>query len=282
MNTISAHLAHLRAAGFSPNTIEDRDCVLRRVDRELPMGLLQATVEELENWLAGPADHRRAWSNQTKATYYGHVVGFYAWAADPNRRVLDWNPAQSLQRPKVPDTIPNPVSNEELAMILRCPVQPWNRLAYLAACAGLRAAELAMIRREHINEDWIRFIGKGGKERLVWTHPTVWIVVRDLPPGLIGEGITPAQMTREGNRHLRRIAPRPPGSPGVTWHKLRHWFGTYLLMPRELGGAGADLRTVQELLGHASPATTAIYTQITNEQRRIAVAALPVPAPALP
>jgi site-specific recombinase XerD len=261
MDLIDAHLAHIRAGGFAPETtIDDRRKLLHRMNYELPMGLEQATVEELADFLA-----RDDWSAQTKATYYGHVRGFFKWACDPRNPRLDHDPSASLIRPKVPATVPRPVSDAELSYALETAVDPWRRMTLLSAYAGLRCIELATIRRQDIDVTNITITGKGGKQRVVPTAAEIWRVVRQLPPGQINPGWTAETITRDAGPYFRRIS-----LPGVTMHRYRHWFATNLLRH------GADLRVVQELMGHASPATTAIYCQITDEQRRNAIQALPV------
>ena len=266
---IDAHLAHIRAGGYADNTIKDRGDLLYRIDRELPLGLEQATVEELAGWLASDR-----WSVATWATYYGHIRSFFTWACDPNNPQLDWNPSSSLIRPTVPKRLPKPVTNEELAVALAQAAEPWRTLVVLAAYAGLRCCELATIHTDHITVERMVVRGKGGKTRIVTTHPQVWAAVRNLPPGLVAGGWDADFIAHNGRHYFGRI-----GLPGVTFHRYRHWFATWLLRPEKLGGAGADLRTVQELLGHSSLDTTAVYTQVSDEQRRIAVAALPALTP---
>ena len=260
MDLIEMHLKHLRAAGMADNTIDDRRKLLHRLNCELPMGLEQATVEELADWLA-----REGWSVQTKATYYGHINGFFTWACDPLTPRLDYNPAASLTRPKVPAGVPRPVSDAELAYALDATADEWRRMVLLAAYAGLRCIELASIRKEDITVTNITIRGKGGRARVVPTYMDIWRDVHPLPAGLVNPGRTAEQISREAGAYFDKL-----GLEGVTMHRFRHWFGTNLLRH------GADLRTVQELMGHSSPATTAIYCQITDEQRRTAIAALPV------
>jgi integrase/recombinase XerC len=265
---IEPHLRHLRAAGFSANTIDDRGSVLRRVDRDLAMGLIEATVPELDDWLA------QFNTNQTKATYYGHIVGFFTWACAGDDPWLDWNPTTALKRPKVPPTVPRPVTDDALGQVLAKSAEPYRTWALLAATAGLRACEISGLDRSAIAEDWIYVKGKGGKNAALPTHELVWEAVRNLPAGPVAVGrtgvrLSPTRVSVMFGKHMRSI-----GLVGVSLHPLRHWLGT-----RSLQQCG-NLRTVQELLRHSSPATTAIYTQVTNEQRRSAVQALPVPAPA--
>lgn len=275
-NWIERHLSHMRACGLAENTIEDRRDVLRRLDEDLPMGLVEATVEELEEWLSRPRRDSpvTVWTNQTKATYYGHINGFFRWASDPNRYPhLSYDPSASLNRPKVPQTLPRPVEDEEIAQILDVTEGRWRVYTLLAAYAGQRCCQIANMDRSDITAETIRVRGKGGKETVVPTHPIIWDAVRNLPPGPIA--LTPDGRRGDAKYVSRRTTQYLERRLGkhITLHRLRHWFATTTL------ASGANLRVVQELLGHASPATTAIYTKVTNEQRRLAVEALPVLAP---
>lgn len=254
---IERHCAHLRQRGLSDNTINSRRLQLRRMDAELPMGLEEATVEELSNWLG-----QEGWSRQTRATYYMHTVGFYEWACDARDPHLDWNPAASLHRPKVPKGIPKPVTDAELATAL-ADAGKLRVATILAAYAGLRCCELATIERNDVNEHTLTIIGKGDKPRVVPTHPLVWEAVRNLAGRLVAG--TPETISKAGRDHFDRI-----GLPAVTLHRLRHWFASKALEN------GADLLTVSLLLGHASTQTTVRYCAISDGQRRSAVATLPV------
>lgn len=263
---IEPHLRHIRAEGLSERTIQDRRIVLHRADRDLPYGLNQTTVEELADWLA------QFRTNQTKATYYGHLKAYYDWASDERRdEGLSWNPISSLARPRVRPAAPRPVTDTELAELLHEATDPFRRWIILAAYAGLRALEIATIERKDITEQTITVRGKGGKNAVLPTHPEVWRAVKDLPAGPItpraaGGRITANCVSARFGEYCRRKL----GRDGITLHRFRHWYGTTTLRQTQ------NLRIVQELLRHSSPATTAIYTQVTDEERRTAVAALPV------
>lgn len=249
---------HCRALAFThaDSTISDRRALLRRMDAELPLGLEEATVEELADWLGRPG-----WSRQTRGTYYTHIRSFYDWAETDGH--LDWNPAASLARPRVPKGVPKPVTDDELAQALRLAGR-WRTAQLLAAYGGLRCCEIAGVRREDVNVHTITVTGKGGKTRVIPTHPLIWDAVRDLPPGRLVPG-TPAQVSRGARRHFDRT-----GMPEVTLHRHRHWFATTAL------ANGADLLTVSLLMGHSSTRTTVVYCEISDRQRRSAVHALPV------
>ncbi len=268
---IERHCAHLRQGGLSDRTIGDRHRLLCRIDADLPLGIEQATVEELSGWLAGPepTPGRAGWSRKTKATYYEHVKAFFDWATDPNNPTLDWNPAASLARPTVPDGVPKPVTDGEVSRAIETAGE-WRTAIILAAYAGLRCCELASITRRDITIDDVYIVGKGDKPRSVPTTGPAWEAVQGRTGRLVAG--TAHQISMGAWRHFARV-----GLADVTMHRFRHWYATTML------ANGVDLLTVSKLLGHSSPAITARYCLISDGQRRSAVATLPVltstPAP---
>jgi integrase len=277
---IERHLRRCRQAGFSPVTIRDREELLRRLDADLPLGVADATTEEIQDWLIQPnqrtGDPR---SIKTLETYFDHVVGFYR---DPAvAEAIGWDPSAGLIRPKVPLRLPKPAKEDEVARALANLPRPYDLYFMLASHEGLRAAEITRLDRRDVTEELVTVDeGKGGKSRTVDTHPALWKRIRLVPPGpiaLLGSGrvMTPTQMSLRMSYRLSKI-----GLPHLTLHCGRHRFATMMLRPKELGGAGADLLTVSILMGHSNPNTTKIYCLITSEQRRIAVHALPALAPA--
>lgn len=262
---IFAHARHLRAAGQSTNTVDSRIRVLKHLHADLPFGLLYASTEELEDWLQSDP----SWSAWTLSTYAMHIRGFYRWA---NRRYLVADPSADMARPRTPDCIPHPVTDQELATALRYSPEPWYTAIMLAAFAGLRASELAGVRREHVTEHSIRIVrAKGGNPASVDTHPLLWKLAEPRRPGPLaaradGTAITGKWIATKGRPHFDRI-----GLPAVTMHRFRHWFGTTLL------DGGADLRTVQEAMRHRSIISTQGYTLVSGGQRRLAIRSLPAP-----
>lgn len=259
---IERHCAHLRQRGLSDRTIGDRKRLLIRIDEDLPLGIEEALPEELTGWLAGPG----AWTRKTKATYFEHVKGFFDWACDERDQHISWNPSASLGRPTVPEGVPRPVTDNELAEALRTAAH-WRVAVVLAAYAGLRCCELATVTKRDVNAHTITVTGKGGKTRVIPTAGVVWEAVSGLTGRLV-DG-TPHQVSMGARSHFERV-----GLAGVTMHRFRSWFATTML------ANGVDLLTVSKLLGHASTRTTAVYCQISDRQRASAVATLPVLAPA--
>lgn len=126
-------------------------------------------------------------------------------------------------------------------------------MLHLAAFAGLRCAEIAALDWADLNGDMMLIHGKGGKQRVVPVHPFILASLRALPnrhaygPVL---NVNPVQVSHAIRQHLLTC--------GIvaSAHMLRHWFATTAYEE-----SGSDLRMVQELLGHSSPTTTAIYTR---------------------
>jgi integrase len=265
-NIIEDYLDHLQVAGRSRRTVDARREILYRIEADLPYGLAQATTEELQGWI-----YRDGWSAATRETYYGAVRSFCLWATNPWNQRLDFDPSELLPRPSTPRGLPRPITDEQLRHIIAMADEPYLLWTKLAAYAGLRCCEIADLDREHVTEQTLTIVhGKGGKPALLPTHPVIWEAVAPLPPG-------PLALTTAGARadakyvsirtaiyFRRRLA-----MPGVALHRARHWYGTTLYR------ATRDIRRTQELMRHSSPTTTAIYTLVSDEERRTAIHALP-------
>jgi integrase/recombinase XerC len=265
-NIIEDYLDHLRMAGRSQRTIDDRREILARIDADLPYGLAQATTEELQGWL-----YRDEWSASTRETYYGAVRSFFVWATGPWDQRLDFDPSELLPRPRTPRGLPRPITDEQLTRILTEAAEPYRTWTILAAYAGLRCCEISGLDRGHVTDRAITVLsGKGGKPAILPTHPVIWaamVVLPDGPVALTTDGIRadPKYVSIRAAVYFRRKL----GMPGVALHRARHWYGTNLYR------ATKDIRRTQELMRHASPATTAIYTLVSDEERWTAIQTLP-------
>jgi len=182
----------------------------------------------------------------------------------------DWS-VEQIAVPKQPRTLPVVLSKEEVAQFFKA----IKNIKYRAICltaygGGLRISEITHLRPQDI--DSRRMVihvrqGKGKKDRYAMLSPRLlaglrlyWRVTR--PSGWLFPGVKPAQpCSAESVRGACRHARLDAGlAKAVTPHMLRHTFATHLLE------AGVDLRTIQVLLGHNSPRTTARYTHISTEQ----------------
>lgn len=262
---IADYLRHLREKNRAENTITTRRLMLYRLNRELPYGLDQANEDELRE-----AIYRTDWSARSQAAVLAGVRDFFGWACRPSRAELDYNPVAELVRPKFSEGLPRPLDDDELAKLLATSAEPYRLYLVLAAFAGMRSIEIARADREHFTEARILVCGKGAKERMVPTHSKVWEAVGHLPPGPVarrpgsGRRTTADRVSHGAAEYFDSI-----GYAGVTLHRGRHWFATRALE------SCSNLRVVQELLGHASPNSTAVYTRVSDKSRSAAVAGLP-------
>jgi integrase/recombinase XerD len=193
------------------------------------------------------------------------------------------DPAELVTRPRVPRNLPKPLTVDEMRALLDAPGTDGPAAIRDAAIletlygAGLRISELVALDVDDVDldEGSLRAFGKGSKERVV---PLGRYAVRSLKKYLtrsrpaIASGRSRAalflnqrggRLTRQGCTNIvKKMAKRAGLRKRVTPHMLRHSFATHLLE------GGADVRVVQELLGHASVATTQVYTLVTGEMLR--------------
>lgn len=252
------HLADLDRAAATTQTYEG---VLRRMDRDLG-GLQDSCADEIKAWINGGAR-----SKGTRATYRAAVNSFFTWACNPADPRLDFNPMGLVPTVKVQRRTRPPAPEPELADILARAARPYRDWFVLASFGGLRCTEIAQLDRGDVTEESMRLLGKGDKERVVPTHPVAWAAVLDLPPGPVARNAIGGRATRQeiswrGNRYLHKSL----GYPQITMHAFRRRFGT-----KVYEASGYDVRLVQELLGHSSPATTALYVAVAAPARARAV-----------
>jgi integrase/recombinase XerD len=188
-----------------------------------------------------------------------------------------------FEGPKLWQRLPVICSKQQVVNLLNAPdvKEPFyfrdRAMLELLYATGMRASELASLKVSNLNFDvgYLRCIGKGSKERIIPVGKTAIAVVRDylsrLRPALAGPysgdflllSRTGRAMSRiEIWRLVRKYALRAGMPRNLTVHTLRHCFATHLL------AGGADLRSVQEMLGHADIATTQIYTHVDQERLR--------------
>lgn len=273
---LARHLDYLRQQGRAATTIYTRRRLLIRLAAALePVELLDATPAQLAGWRGALTV-----SDVTAVSYISHVLAFYSWAEAEGLRAD--NPAARLPVPTLPRRLPRPIGEQDLTAALAAAprrIRPW---LILAGWCGLRAREIALLRREHVL-DAVRppvlvvaeASAKGRRERVV---PLSSFALAELRPWLgIRSGylfgrrdgrpgpVRPWRVSQLAGQHFRGCG------IGATLHQLRHRFGTQLYRQTR------DLRMVQEVLGHAHPTTTALYAAWDKTAAAAAVEALPVP-----
>jgi len=209
------------------------------------------------------------------------IRGFYRFAFGEG--LIGVDVAQHIDLPRQPRLLPETLTVDEAGRLIEAaPDLRGRTLLELLYAAGLRVSEALALDREDLSIDggFVRVIGKGDRERLVPIGDVAidWLRrwTAEGRPGLLAAGHVapdrggPVFLGDRGRRLARqqafatvKAAARRAGlSERVSPHTLRHSFATHLLE------GGADLRIVQELLGHASISTTQLYTHLTGERVR--------------
>lgn len=274
-DVLAAWQRHGLASGHSDRTITSRIYTIKRL-QAAGIDPLTATRDDLTDWLADLRDSRTGQPAQksSKATYRAQLRAFYSWLVDTGRREDD--PSVKLPQPKPGRGVPHPVTPEQVRATLDACSDPRARdtrvYVLLAAFAGLRVHEIAKVRGEDVRGDELLVRGKGGTLLGVPLHPVIAEVAESMPkrgfwfPSSSQRGhVDRSSVSSAIKRAMVRAG--VPGTP----HGLRHHFGTQMLI-----SSGGDLRTTQRALRHASPATTAIYTQVVNDTLRRGVSGIRV------
>ncbi len=226
---------------------------------------------------------------QQKSTIARKVAALKTFFAFLHKRgYLAHDPARHLPTPRIPDRLPPVVSADDMAKLLETiqgvdvlTVRDLAMLELLYA-TGIRASELTRLQVAdlHLRERWLKVRGKGGKERVViMGEPAVKALQHYLTRRLelVSSTVAAAQAqprqetvflnyqggalsTRSVRRIVKKYVQREHLDAGLSPHAFRHAFATHLL------DAGADLRVIQELLGHENLSTTQRYTHVGIKQ----------------
>ena len=199
--------------------------------------------------------------------------GFFKWASSVG--IITKNPASTLEQPKMPQRLPKVVSVKEIEEMLHNNLNPFEHviMELLYSC-GLRVSELVNLKLNDIdlNSKYVRCFGKGSKERIIPMGETAKNIIKEYLPER-------DLLIKKYNLNTKNLLIMPNGRPitrqdvytfihaqgklihkNISPHTLRHSFATHLLEN------GADLRVVQELLGHSDVSTTQLYTHISKKR----------------
>ena len=175
-----------------------------------------------------------------------------------------------------PKRLPRSLSQEEWQRLIRVVTSDRDHLIlYTLLYTGMRVSEL--VTRQVTDIDWtsrrLRIVGKGDKERYVDIHPQLYEMLEKVYRGKKGDVVlvplTIVRVEQIVKGYARKAGLDTTARTGVTPHKFRHTFATWLLEQ------GANIRTVQEALGHADISTTMIYTHVSDKARKEAIEGLP-------
>jgi integrase/recombinase XerD len=224
----------------------------------------------------------RNYASATVARKVAAVKSFFAFLVAEKK--IQNDPTENISSPKVNKSLPKPLSLTEIDVLLAEPAKSSTPEAMrdvamleLLYASGMRVSELIDLNVNDINlkAGFVRCLGKGSKERIIPIHDRAVRSVKEYisearPHLLKGKEEQALFLNRRGDRLTRQgfwlILKGHAKAAGikkvVTPHTLRHSFATHIL------SGGADLRAVQELLGHANISSTQIYTHLTSEHVR--------------
>ncbi|WP_099024822.1 tyrosine-type recombinase/integrase [Mycolicibacterium palauense] len=256
------------AQRLSAVTIDERLRVVRQFYVETGVQPLSATPLDVVRWIA---EHGEDWSDSTAATYHTYLSAWFKWLQLTDRRAD--NPMVKVRAPRVPERVPRPVADGDIPKLLATHMWSSTRaMILLALLAGLRVSEIARVKGQDVDLEarvlWVK--GKGRRVCSIPLHPLLVELACTMPAtGLWFPMRGHPDMPMHG-KSVSDVIGQTMRRAGVagTPHSLRHWYGTSLL------DDGNDLRTVQELLRHKSLQTTQIYTKVSADRQRSAIAGL--------
>lgn len=250
------------AGGTPMTTLRTRSAHLRQLARALdPIPPADVDTGDLLDYMAA-----QSWAAETRRNVRQTLRGFFRWAAETG--LSDDDPAAPLPRVKAGHALPRPITEDAYRFALTIADKRVRLMLRLAAELGLRRAEVAQVHtRDVIETDTGRSLvvhGKGGKDRTLPLPAGIAAGLAGSGPGYLFPG--------EDHGHL---SPQYVGKlvgaalpAGATMHQLRHRFATLAYQ------ATRDLLTTQQVLGHASPATTQRYVAVADTQARALMAAV--------
>jgi integrase/recombinase XerD len=223
----------------------------------------------------------RGYAATTQARKVAAAKSFFGFMVAEGH--LKSNPAENVGSPNVGRPLPKPISVSQVRRLLEQPAKMSTpdakrdkAMLELLYASGMRVSELVSLNLDDIMGDgYVRCFGKGHKERIIPIHQraisAIEEYVKEARPHLVHDGAEKAlflnrrgeRLTRQGFwQILKGYAKMAELGKEITPHTLRHSFATHML------SGGADLRSVQELLGHANISTTQVYTHLTTEHIR--------------
>jgi len=287
---LDRYLRHLEIErGLSSNTVAAYRRDLRAfLDAAAERGVTDAAgldPDGVRTYVVSLRDRTQPLKASSTARVISSIRGFMRFLVEEG--VIERDPAETLSAPKQPQRLPKALSHEQVEALLAAtdgddPVRLRDKaLLELLYATGARVSEAVALDVDDLvgadgTPELIRVVGKGDKQRIVpvgsYARAAVEAyLVRARPLLATGRRATPAlflgargaRLSRQNAWLIIRAAAERAGiTVEVSPHSLRHSFATHLL------AGGADVRVVQELLGHASVATTQIYTHVTIDSLR--------------
>ncbi len=271
MNYIDIFLEALSAEkGRSEKTLTSYASDLSQADAALPNGLLNATEQDIQNYLSALPDKASSVARKASA-----LRGFFKFLM--LEKIIKTNPTKNIELPKRSRPLPKLLTTQEIDLLISSAGDTKNStrlraMIELLYASGLRVSELCELPLTANLGDHLLIHGKGAKERMVPMHTGAqhalqkWLDVRDAPDSkyVFPSNSNSGHITRDGFFKILKKCAVLAGIDAnrVSPHVLRHSFASHLL------AHGANLRAIQTMLGHEDISTTQIYTHVLPEQLR--------------
>lgn len=258
---------------YSDNTVSAYMNDLNKYEKFLKKDILESDTEDLEKYLK----HIKNLESTTVAHKITSIKSYFNY--NIKRGIVSVNPADKVSRPKLTKHLPEYLTEEEVGKLLDVEVKsPYDyrnkTILELLYSSGIRISELVNIKTSNYDSEecLIRIMGKGSKERIVPLGDYAVNIMNDYMNNcrpLINKKHTDyVFINNRGDKISRQFifkvikkeALKKGIKKDISPHTLRHTFATHLLKN------GADLRIIQELLGHENISTTQIYTHVTNNK----------------
>ena len=266
---------------YSQNTIEAYEYDLEKYYlffNKRNLNIKDIKKDDIKDYLKDLKDEKM--SDKSISRNISSIRTFYKFLLV--EKIITKNPIELIELPKVKKSLPTVLSKEEVNVLLDIQVNDSysarnKAMLELMYATGLRVSELIQLKKQDINMDdaLVKTMGKGSKERIIpigdYALEALQIYLNGYRDQLVKKRVTDFvflnnhgnQLTRQGFfKMIKKLAKEKNIKTNFSPHTLRHSFATHLL------DCGADLRSIQELLGHSDISTTQIYTHISNELLR--------------
>ena len=272
---ITSYLDYLKyERKLSNNTYESYRYNLIKVKDMFPQkDLTLLTEDDIREFL-----YQTKETSKSKAHYLTVLKSFYDYLVDT--QVIDKNPAENIKMPKIEKKLPKYLTEAEVDDLLNIkltkPIDYRNKaMLEVLYATGMRVSELLNLTLSDYNEEdaTIKVMGKGSKERIIpisditikylnmYINEYRSFILKDKISTFLFINYNGSRMSRQGFfKILKTICDECGIKKEISPHTLRHSFATHLL------NNGADLRIIQELLGHENITTTEIYSHLSNEK----------------
>lgn len=278
--------------GLVPRQTELDDISIDDVDLALAASVTLTDVYSYMSYLS----RDRAQRPNSRSTSYGlgaaararkvaTIRSFYKYLTNKAKLIRE-NPIQDLDSPRLKKTLPRYLDLDSSLELLESVSGPYQERDYCILTiflnCGLRISELIGLNLTDVREDYLRVLGKGNKERIVYLNDACRQALRDYLAVRGDEGVIDKnalfisrRRTRISKAAVEKLVKKHLLAAGLdssqySPHKLRHTAATLMLQN------GVDVRTLQELLGHEHLNTTQIYTHVDNENLKTAARANPL------